>query len=264
MSSPRALVVGTDADVSATLHRYLRGVGFILHCAPAPEFVEPMLQAVMPRLVIFLHPEPMSATWERALSVTGSSTQAHVTVVMRSRAAMPAHSQSIHVTLLRDEVLSQPSRVLQKPPRPASSVLVPPPPAPSPKVDLMTLIEDELEEPITGEEVSESRLEVDVSLVSENTFYVGDTKTLESGGLYVAGDAPQLGAEIDLSLGLASGRRVFLRGVVAWRREASDGPLGHRRGYGLRLIELPVWALEEITRFMAARPPLTHVEDRFT
>jgi hypothetical protein len=58
----RALVVGQDSDVSATLHLHLERAGWQLFCVPTPELLDPLLRSVAPHAVVLLLPASPDAT----------------------------------------------------------------------------------------------------------------------------------------------------------------------------------------------------------
>ncbi len=125
-----------------------------------------------------------------------------------------------------------------------------------PAISLALLIDEELvDEP--RNRPRPTRVEVDVSLVSEHHFYVGATRRVDSGGLFIATAlAPPVGTSVQVRLGLADGRKLELQGEVTFVRE--KGALGGRQpaGCGVQLHGLPSWAGESIARFLQARPPM--------
>ncbi len=93
----------------------------------------------------------------------------------------------------------------------------------------------------------------DVDLTSDDNFYVGRTRDVSLGGLYVETNA-------SLPLGSKLAVRVKIRGKaysvdaeVVWTLLPDGDRVG---GIGLRFFELPVDARRAIESFMALRPPL--------
>ena len=159
------------------------------------------------------------------------------------------------------------------PPPPAARAAAPRPPLPAELVtppertgrgvdrttDLMALIDEELvDEPRNRPRAT--RIEVNVSLVSEHNFYVGPTRRIDSGGVFISTMLPPpIGTPLEIRLGLADGRRVEVRGEVVFLRERSAISGRQPAGCGARLHGLPGWAAEAIDRFLAARPPIVYV-----
>jgi hypothetical protein len=134
-----------------------------------------------------------------------------------------------------------------------------PKPASKPKVDLLAMIDEELvDEPKTRPKTS--FVEVSVSLVSEHNFFVGVTKGIESGGVFIATMIPPpVGTHLHVRLGLADGRKLDVEGDVAFVREKAAMMGRQPAGCGVRLTALPPWAAEAINRFLQARQPLVYV-----
>ncbi len=198
--------------------------------------------------------------------------------------------------LARNEVLSKPLVVVERHigsglvgggiapgVRPAAGVLVPPPPASArppplapmggspeadassaapprrgPAVDLMALIDEELVDEPRQRPVL-TRVEVNVSLVSEHNFFTGPTRRVDSGGVFIAtAMPPPVGTRLQVRLGLADGRKLDLEGEVAFVREKSATTGRQPPGCGVRLFNLPGWAIDSIERFVMARQPLAY------
>jgi hypothetical protein len=125
-----------------------------------------------------------------------------------------------------------------------------------PTIDLMALIDEELvDEPKSRPQPT--RVEVNVSLVSEHNFYVGTTRRIDSGGVFIATALPPtLGTRLQVRLGMADGRKVDLDGEVAFIREKSATTGRQPPGCGVKLFGLPGWAIESIDRFTQARQPI--------
>jgi hypothetical protein len=120
----------------------------------------------------------------------------------------------------------------------------------------MALIDEELvDEPRSRPQPT--RVEVNVSLVSEHNFYVGTTRRIDSGGVFIATALPPaLGTLLQVRLGLADGRKVDLDGEVAFIREKSATTGRQPPGCGVKLLNLPGWAIESVDRFTQARQPI--------
>jgi hypothetical protein len=136
-----------------------------------------------------------------------------------------------------------------------------PPPAPPRRAPerIAALIDEELEgEPKVRPRLG--RVEVNVSLVSEHNFYVGATRRVDSGGVFIATSVPPpVGTRVQVRLGLADGRKLDLDGEVAFVREKGAPMQRQGSGCGVRLVNLPGWAIDVIERFTQARPPIVHV-----
>ena len=127
---------------------------------------------------------------------------------------------------------------------------------PAPSVDLMALIDEELVDEPKARPVP-TRVEVSVSLVSEHNFYVGPTRRIDSGGVFIATALPPpVGTRLQIRLGLADGRRIDLEGEVAFVREKNATTGRQPSGCGVRLFGLPGWASDAIDRFVMARQPI--------
>jgi hypothetical protein len=201
--------------------------------------------------------------------------------------------------LARNEVLSKPLIVVERhvgaglvgggvapamsPLAPSGSLVSPPPPPPPPlagapiapppfepppagrpapprgqAVDLMALIDEELVDEPRQRPVL-TRVEVNVSLVSEHNFYIGSTRKVDSGGVFIAtGMPPPVGTRLQVRLGLADGRKLDLEGEVAFVREKNATTGRQPSGCGVRLFNLPGWAIDSIERFILARQPLAY------
>jgi Tfp pilus assembly protein PilZ len=167
-------------------------------------------------------------------------------------------------------ILTPPPPPIQAtPPAPRAPPIVPPslaghdepPPRPParPAPDLMSLIDEELvEEPRRPPPVN-ARVEVSVSLVSEHNFFVGITRRIDSGGVFIAtAMPPPVGTRVQVRLGLADGRRLDLEGEVAFLRAKSATTGRQPAGCGVRLIGLPGWAVDAVERFFQARQPIVY------
>jgi hypothetical protein len=86
----------------------------------------------------------------------------------------------------------------------------------------MALIDEELVDEPRSRPLP-TRVEVTVSLVSEHNFYVGPTRRVDSGGVFIATALPPaVGTRLQVRLGLADGRKIDLEGEVAFVREERD------------------------------------------
>jgi hypothetical protein len=296
----RVLVVGSDADVSVSLHLHLERAGFVVYCLPSPSELDSLLRIVAPHFIVLLMPASPDASWGSALTNTASAAKVGVRVVVvapsREIVEPLAAVAGAERALSRAEVLSRPLLVVdraagvvqQPPPRPvAPAPYQAPPPAtpyqpsgpavtaapgqepaqqqgsgpvraPRSGVDLMALIDEELvEEP--ARRVVPTRVEVNVSLVSEHNFYVGPTRRIDSGGVFIATVMPpSAGTRLQVRLGLADGRKLDLEGEVSFVREKLATTGRQPSGCGVKLFNLPGWAVEAIDRFLLARQPIVY------
>jgi hypothetical protein len=277
----RVLVVGSDADVSIALHLHLERAGFAVYCLPGPAELEAIARAVAPHVVVLLLPATPDGSWGSALTTAQNAAKVGVRVVMvapaREIVEPLAAVAGAERALSRAEVLSKPLLVVERmpaaaaappAPRPAPArppalsdpgAPVPPRPAPQRNVDLMALIDEELEDEPRRRPVA-TRVEVNVSLVSEHNFYVGPTRRVDSGGVFIAtAIPPPVGTRLQIRLGLADGRKIDLDGEVAFVREKSATTGRQPSGCGVRLYNLPGWAVDAIDRFVLARQPVVYV-----
>ena len=284
-SASRVLVVGQDADVSIALHLHLERAGFAVYCVPGPQEVEAIARVVAPHVIVLLMPAAPDGTWGGALTTAQNAAKVGVRVVMvapsREVVEPLAAVAGAERALARSDVLSRPLVVVERsvgaglvggvpppvpppspaaaPPRPAAD----PPPAAAPRprgsgVDLMALIDEELVDEPRARPVP-TRVEVNVSLVSEHNFYVGQTRRMDSGGVFIAtAMPPPVGTRLSVRLGLADGRKLDLEGEVAFVREKSATIGRQPTGCGVRLHGIPGWAVDAIERFILARQPIVY------
>jgi len=282
----RVLVVGSDADVSIALHLHLDRAGYAVSCVPGPGELEAIVRALAPHVIVLMLPATPDGTWGTALTTAANAARVGVRVVMvapaREIVEPLAAVAGADKALSRAEVMSRPLVVVERPPMPgpaparpaaaapppaaaASPSLEEPHPAPPPiraprqaNVDLMALIDEELiEQPRSRP--APTRVEVNVSLVSEHNFYVGATRRVDSGGVFIATALPPpVGTRLQVRLGLADGRKIDVEGEVAWVREKSATTGRQPSGCGVRLHGLPGWALESVERFMQARAAIIY------
>jgi hypothetical protein len=291
----RVLVVGQDADVSIALHLHLERAGFVLYCLPGPQDVEPIARAVAPHVIVLLLPAAPDAAWGTALTTAQNAAKVGVRVVMvapsRDIVEPLAAVAGAERALARAEVLSKPLVVVERlvgtgplggglPPLPAPRPAGIPPPPISPQpfglgggdplpppvpplrprgaVDLMALIDEELVDEPRSRPVP-TRVEVNVSLVSEHNFYVGPTRRVDSGGVFISTMLPPpVGTRLQVRLGLADGRRLEVEGEVTFIREKNAISGRQPAGCGVKLLNLPGWAVDAIDRFLLARPPIVY------
>jgi hypothetical protein len=287
----RVLVVGQDADVSIALHLHLERAGYAVYCLPGPQDVEPIARVVAPHVIVLILPAAPDGSWGSALTTAQTAAKVGVRVVMvapsRDIVEPLAAVAGAERALARAEVLSRPLVVVERavggglvggamppapsrpaaPPPPAASapfqpaVLENPPAAPSrPRahVDLMALIDEELVDEPKSRPIP-TRVEVNVSLVSEHNFYVGPTRRMDSGGVFIAtAMPPPAGTRLQIRLGLADGRKIDTEGEVAFVREKSATIGRQPTGCGVRLLNLPGWAVDAIERFILARQPIVY------
>jgi hypothetical protein len=280
----RVLVVGQDADVSIALHLHLERAGFAVYCLPGPLEVEAIARVVAPHVIVLILPAAPDGTWGGALTTAQNAAKVGVRVVMvapsREIVEPLAAVAGAERAFARTDVLSQPLVVVERAVgtgrvgghlRSPAEAAPPPPPAleavgarsagPRPRppsVDLLALIDEELvDEPKARPAIT--RVEVNVSLVSEHNFYVGQTRRMDSGGVFIASAVPPpVGTRLQVRLGLADGRKVELEGEVAFVREKSATIGRQPTGCGVRLLDLPGWALDAVERFILARQPIVY------
>jgi hypothetical protein len=295
----RVLVVGQDADVSVVLHLHLERAGFAVFCLPGPHDVEPIARVVAPHVIVLLLPAAPDASWGNALTTAQNAAKVGVRVVMvapsRDIVEPLAAVAGAERALARAEVMSKPLLVVERsvgtglvgggvvPSAAAPRTAAPSPPAPAapqplagfakegdplparaapprPRsgVDLMALIDEELvDEPKSRPLLT--RVEVNVSLVSEHNFYVGPTRRMDSGGVFIAtAMPPPAGTRLQVRLGLADGRKIDTEGEVSFVREKSATIGRQPTGCGVRLLNLPGWAVDAIERFIQARQPIVY------
>jgi hypothetical protein len=287
--------VGSDADVSIALHLHLERAGYALHCMPGPADVDAIVRVVGPHVIVLLLPTAPDGSWGPALTTAANAARVGVRVVMvapsREVVEPLAAVAGAEKALSRAEVLSKPLVVVERmtlggpvaapPPVPAAAPAAPPPAAAAkppaagqvladrgaplsppkprgPAVDLMALIDEELDDEPKQRPVP-TRVEVTVSLVSEHNFYVGQTRRVDSGGVFIAtAMPPPTGTRLQVRLGLADGRKVDVEGQVAFVREKSATIGRQPTGCGVKLHGLPGWAIDAIDRFVLARQPIVY------
>ncbi len=296
--STRILIVGSDAELASALHVQAESSDWALYVAPGPGDLETMIRAVSPRIVVLVLPPSPDASWGPALTTAQGASRAGIRVVMvapsREVVEPLAAVAGAERALSRADVLVFPALLVDagpgRPhPRPfephRAPALVPPPPAaPPPRAAaaprptfhspletsrrrgrrrappriLMALIDDEL----VGEHrrpPMSARVEVSVSLVSEHNFYVGVTRRIDSGGVFIATSMPPaVGTRVQVHLGLADGRKLELEGEVAFLRAKSATTGRQPAGCGVRLHGVPGWAVDAIERFFQARLPIAY------
>ena len=287
----RVLVVGQDADVSIALHLHLERAGFVVYCLPRPQDVEAIARVVAPHVIVLILPAAPDGTWGGALTTAQNAAKVGVRVVMvapsREVVEPLAAVAGAERAFARADVLARPISVVERavgpglvggqapvipPPPPAAGPPRPPPPLPaaldpaSPAaaqrarsgVDLMALIDEELVDEPKARPLP-TRVEVNVSLVSEHNFYVGRTRRMDSGGVFIAtAMPPPVGTRLQVRLGLADGRKIDLDGEVAFVREKSATIGRQPTGCGVRLVAVPGWAIDTIERFILARQPIVY------
>ena len=294
-TASRVLVGGQDADVSIARHLHLERAGYAVYCVPGPHDVEAIARVVAPHVIVLILPAAPDGTWGGALTTAQNAAKVGVRVVMvapaREIVEPLAAVAGAERALSRSEVLSKPLVVVERsvgavpaggmpraptpPPVPAPGRAPPPPaarppalenpgtvppPAPprGPAIDLMALIDEELVDEPRARPVP-TRVEVTVSLVSEHNFYVGQTRRMDSGGVFIATALPPpVGTRLQVRLGLADGRKIDLEGEVAFVREKNATTGRQPTGCGVRLLGLPGWASDAIDRFVLARQPIVY------
>jgi hypothetical protein len=297
-TASRVLVVGSDADVTIALHLHLDRAGYAVYCLPGPEELDPIARVVAPSVLVLILPAQPDATWGTALTTSASAARAGIMVVMvapqRDVVQSLASVAGATRALSRAEVLARPLLVVERPgggqapvvqplapaaapppppppPAPPSNGFGAPPPVPQslqqappprpragPSVDLLALIDEELvDEPKARAPVT--RVEVNVSLVSEHNFFVGPSRRIDSGGVFIAtAMPPPIGTRLQVRLGLADGRKVDVDGEVVFVRPKTATVGREPTGCGVKLLSLPPWVVDAIDRFVMARQPITY------
>ena len=285
-AASRVLVVGSDADVSIALHLHLGRAGHAVYCLPGPGELEGFVRAAAPQVLVLLLPAVPDASWGAALTTAASASRVGVRVVVvapsREIVEPLAAVAGAERALARVEVLARPLAVMDRGPGGSTSAPIVPPPPPeayrtahgaqpellvgpvpqarprAPAVDLLALIDEELvDEPRSRP--TPTRVEVKVSLVSEHNLYVGATRRVDSGGVFIATALPPpAGTLLQVRLGLADGRKLDLEGEVSFVREKSATTGRQPSGCGVRLRGLPGWAVDAIDRFASARQPIVY------
>jgi hypothetical protein len=287
----RVLVVGSDADVSIALHLHLERAGFAVYCLPGPNELEAIMRVVAPHAVVLVLPAAPDSSWGTALTSAAGATRVGVRIVMvgpsRDLVEPLAAVAGAERAFSRAEVLARPLVVVERalgtgligqPAAPGDPPYPPPPPLPlppaapvtlsepgspqpvrgtrPPAIDLLALIDEELVDEPRSRPLP-TRVEVNVSLVSEHNFYVGATRRIDSGGVFIATALPPaVGTRLQVRLGLADGRKIELEGEVAFIREKSATTGRQPPGCGVKLFSLPGWAIESVDRFTQARQPI--------
>jgi hypothetical protein len=289
-AASRVLVVGSDADVSIALLLHLDRAGYAVYCVPGPGELDAFVRAAAPHVICLLLPAAPDGSWGPALTTSASAARVGVRVVMvaPSREVVEPLAAVVGAerALARSEVLARPLVVVERhvggglvaasmppsppppgvsAPPPVAATAMPPlrpleaaPPRARPAVDLMALIDEELVDEPRQRPVL-TRVEVNVSLVSEHNFYVGTTRRVDSGGVFIATALPPpTGTRLQVRLGLADGRKIDLEGEVAFIREKSATTGRQPSGCGVRLFSVPGWAVDAIDRFVLARQPIVY------
>jgi hypothetical protein len=295
-TASRVLVVGSDADVTIALHLHLDRAGYAVYALPGPEELDAIARVVAPGVLVLILPAQPDATWGAALTTAATAARAGVQVIMvapqrdvvQPLAAVAGASRA----LSRAEVLARPTLVVERPgavppstglpplpPSPPAQASAPPPlpgvpaasapppmpppmppprPRAGPSVDLLALIDEELvDEPASRPPVT--RVEVNVSLVSEHNFFVGPSRRIDTGGVFIAtAMPPPIGTRLQVRLGLADGRKVDVDGEVVFVRPKTATVGREPTGCGVKLLSLPPWVVDAIDRFVSARQPITY------
>jgi uncharacterized protein (TIGR02266 family) len=99
-------------------------------------------------------------------------------------------------------------------------------------------------------------LELEIALHGQAQFWVGTTKDIAEGGVFIASrELRPIGAELELTINLPEPfKPVVAVGSVRWIRDTSqeDAPLG----MGVQFTTVSDESLQTIRRFLARTPPL--------
>jgi Tfp pilus assembly protein PilZ len=126
-------------------------------------------------------------------------------------------------------------------------------------IDLADLLLEELADAPEVTPALLTRLSADVSLVSEHNFFVGATRRLDSGGVFVSMPQPlPVGTAVEVRLGLPDARKVDVRGTVVFVRARGATAGRQPSGCGVKLSSVPSWAIGVAERFFVDRPPILH------
>ncbi len=256
-AASRALVVGQDADVSAALHLHLDRAGWALYCLPSPELLEPMLRGVAPHVIVLMLPASPDATWGGALTAASNAARVGVRVVVvapsRDVVEPLAAVAGAERALARAEVLARPMAVVERapgtgtaptafaPPAMGTPRAVPPPPPPPPPQPRTPPLADVA--PPAGRPAP--RPNIDLMALIDEVFI----STMLP---------PATGTRLQVRLGLADGRKIEVEGEVIFIREKSAISGRQPAGCGVKLFNVPGWAVDAIDRFVLARPPIVY------
>ena len=258
-----ATVWGPALTASASAAQ--RGVRVVL-VAPAREVIEPLAavagaeralarSAVLARPLCVLEGVAFAATppplpprpgtpWETPAAAGGAR---------GSRSAGPTPGREAAAPPDREATTSPrepPAPGRAAAPVPIARLHAPTPPA----IDLASLLDEAGD---ASRRTPLTRIEVNVSLVSEHNFFVGATRRIDSGGVFVSTMLPPaVGTAVEIRLGLPDARKVDVQGTVAFVRDRDATGGRQAPGCGVRLTGLPIWVAEAIDRFLAARPPI--------
>ncbi len=94
--------------------------------------------------------------------------------------------------------------------------------------------------------------DVDVDVNDSHNFYVGRTKDISMGGLFIESPIPiEPGTELTLKLRIG-GEPYVLACRAAWRLTTDEG---HAHGFGVEFDRLPLGARRAIQSYMRRRAP---------
>jgi Tfp pilus assembly protein PilZ len=106
------------------------------------------------------------------------------------------------------------------------------------------------------------KLDVEVAVYGDNTFYTGFDNRIATGGLFVSTlETLPAGHELDLAIDL-EGKKISTRGKVEFTRIDNTANPECTQGAGIKLLNLPPDAASAIESFFQKRQPLfvqTHV-----
>ena len=100
-----------------------------------------------------------------------------------------------------------------------------------------------------------------VTLDSGSNFFIGFTRNISRGGLFIACEDPlNRGTPVELLFSLPGGRRIEAQAEVSWVRERFACGPEIRPGMGVRFVDLAESDRRAIRTFMRLREPLFYPE----
>lgn len=101
------------------------------------------------------------------------------------------------------------------------------------------------------------RLDVRISLTSQDNFFSGFAQNISNGGLFIASfDLLPIGHPLEVSFSLPGGLFMKTNAVVRWVRPLDPNQPSHWPGMGVEFLDLDEGGQEAINAFMDLRAPL--------